>query len=157
MDPVIWKVGSAIGPLLLLYKFVVRRVRHWRNSKASPALDPKSRDWLGLMVGGFVIALALGFAFLLLLTVISQRGESTRLVLLSEAVAALLLFGLLIMVFIAPAYNRIVDLEQRIQQMEKRQEQIFKHQFPLQRELAFMDARYESDAQHTEEDARVPS
>ena len=151
LDP--WRLGYAVVALLMIVRTLLRR---WRRKKPGQRLDQKSTSWLLLMVSGFVCTLAITFVVLLLATS-SHQGQSPTLALATETLAAVLLLGILLLVFVIPLYNFFKSLNERVEQLEKRQEQLIKQQFPLQQELDFMDKSYVSAERRLDEDAIGPS
>lgn len=161
-DP--WKLGYIVVALLLI---AIKLVSRWWRKKPGARLDRKSRDWLGLILSGFIIVVILGFGLLLVATFSRQGQTSPALAFATEALAAFAFFGMLGMVVVRPIYNHFKELQERVEQLEKlqervdqlekRQEQLIEQQIPRQRELDFMNKNYLSDERRSDEDAIGPS
>lgn len=114
----------------LLVKFIYRRIRPWIKSREEMARDKgKARRQTASFFSALVFACAVSFALLVLLAVaLPQTSPRTPIILLlAGAAGALGLMGALLLVFGLPAYNSVMDLEERVFQSLEDQNQRSDH------------------------------
>jgi len=150
-----WDIGSLgayAAYAVALWQGIRWLNRRWnRITKAVVPITAKSRRASARFFAAFIVVLAIGFGVLLLLAVVSQQAspQSRALPLLACGVAALALIGTLLMVVGVPAYNYVMDLEDRHEVLDARlkvvegqlqaQLGLLEEQFPIQPKLAFME------------------
>ena len=114
--------GAYLILLGLLVKFLYRRIRPWIRTREEMAKNKaKARRQTAAFFSAFVFACAVAFALLVLLAVtLPQTTPRTPIILLlAGAVGALGVLGALLLVFGLPAYNCVIDLEERYQSLEE--------------------------------------
>ena len=157
----------------LLLRFLYRLIRPWIKTREEMATDvdkasnpgreiaddkAKTRRQIAKLFSMLVFACSVAFALLLLLALtLPQTLPRTPIVLLlTGGVGALCVIGALLMIFGLPAYNCVMDLDDRCrsledynQKLEERlkeielqgqtQNELLEEQFPRQQKLAFME------------------
>jgi hypothetical protein len=107
--------GAYVVLVWLLVKFIYRRIRPWIKSREEMARG-KARRQTASFFSALVFACAVSFALLVLLAVALPQTSprSPIILLLAGGAGALGLMGALLLVLGVPAYNSVMDLEDRV-------------------------------------------
>lgn len=122
--------GAYVLLLGLLVKFLYRRIRPWIRTREEMAQNKaKARRQTASFLAALVFVCAVAFALLVLLAVIlPQTSPRTPIILLlAGADGALGVMGALLLVFGLPAYNYVIDLEERYQNLEDQYRSLASH------------------------------
>ena len=150
-------LGQSLGIILLL-------IRRWRETRrvVGPIIAESKREPLRFL-SGLVISCGLTFAVLFLLTFSSQQASPSRtLNVLASGVGTIIMFGMLLLFFLVPAYidamklkeenqnlrGKIQELSQKHQHLEEKVDKHIEQHVPVQRKPAEKSTK--SEARHEE-------